>query len=103
LGAVGYFLLTGHPPFENRPPFLVPHPRQPVLPSRVCGQEIPVDLDTVIMRCLEHQPDNRFPDATSFERALFACDCAGRWTETEAARWWQEHPGGKNGTSSGVS
>ena len=103
LGAVGYFLLTGHPPFENRSPVSVAHPRQPVPPSRMCTQEIPVDLETVTMRCLEPDPDNRFPDAASLEQALAACACADRWTESEAARWWQEHPGGKKETSESAS
>jgi eukaryotic-like serine/threonine-protein kinase len=99
LGAVGYFLLTGHSPFENASPFMVAHPRQPVPPSRVRGQVAPDDLDAVIMRCLLPERDNRFPDVASLDHALAACDCASRWTESEAARWWQEHPGGKKVTS----
>ena len=40
LGAIGYFLLAGRPPFEGDTPHhvMVAHLEQPVPPLRVCGR-----------------------------------------------------------------
>jgi hypothetical protein len=94
LGAVGFFLLTGRPPFEGKTyhHVLVAHLEQVPPPLRVPGKEIPSDLEAVILRCLEKDRANRFADVGSLERALADCQCAGRWSESEAARWWREHP-----------
>ncbi len=92
LGAVGYFLLAGRPPFEGRSALqlLIAHIEQPVPPLHAPGGQIPADLDAVITRCLEKDPAKRFPDAASLEQALAACECAGLWTESEGLGWWQE-------------
>ena len=94
LGAVGYFLLAGRPPFEGETPHhvMVAHLEQPVPPLRVRGREIPPDLEAVIRRCLEKDPADRFPDVMSLNEALAACRCADHWTESAAAEWWQAHP-----------
>jgi len=93
LGAVGYFLLAGRPPFEGETPhhLMVAHLEQPVPPLRVPGREIPPDLEAVILRCLEKDSANRFPDVMSLHQALAACLCADLWTESAAAEWWQAH------------
>jgi eukaryotic-like serine/threonine-protein kinase len=94
LGAVGYFLLAGRPPFEGATPhhLMVAHLEQPVPPLRVPGREIPPDLEAVIRRCLEKDPANRFPDVISLHQSLAACLCADLWTENAAAEWWKVHP-----------
>jgi serine/threonine-protein kinase len=93
LGAVAYCLLTGHPPFvrENMLQVLAAHGDDPpVFPDHL-QRELPADLQALVLRCLEKDPDDRFADAASLEQALSACGCAGRWTREKAARWWQEH------------
>lgn len=92
LGAVGYFLLAGRPPFEGRSPLqlLVAHLEKTPSPLSEPGGAIPADLDAVVARCLEKEPARRFPDVGSLDRALAACGCAGRWTELDGSRWWQE-------------
>ena len=94
LGAIGYFLLAGRPPFEGDTPHhvMVAHLEQPVPPLRVCGREIPPDLEAVIGRCLEKDPADRFPDVMSLHQALGSCVCADLWTESAAAEWWEAHP-----------
>ncbi len=93
LGAVGYFLLVGHPPFEGKTPHhvVVAHLEDPVPPLSAPGREVPADVEAVIRRCLEKEPAERFPSVKDLEEALAACTCAADWTEAKAARWWREH------------
>jgi serine/threonine-protein kinase len=93
LGAVGYSLLAGRPPFEGANPMdvLAAHLRdEAARPSRF-APDMPADLETVILRCLAKRPEDRFQDVDSLERALADCDSAGGWTQREAVIWWREH------------
>jgi eukaryotic-like serine/threonine-protein kinase len=91
LGAVGYFLLTGHPPFTADKPLkvLLAHVNEPITPPSVYRPEIPADLEQIILRCLAKSPGDRFPDAASLAEALDTCQCSGGWSHALAARWWQ--------------
>jgi eukaryotic-like serine/threonine-protein kinase len=96
LGAVAYYLLSGHPPFEfdTAMKVLVAHAREePVPPSR-WRPEIPADLEQVIMRCLAKRPEDRYQDAASLDRALADCDAAGDWSRAQAAEWWDQSENG---------
>ncbi|HWG45720.1 MAG TPA: serine/threonine-protein kinase [Gemmataceae bacterium] len=94
LGAVAYYLLTGQPPFirETAMMMLMAHAYEPVIPLTKVRPEVPLDLQAVVLRCLEKDPAHRFPDAHSLELALAACESAEQWTEERAALWWHEHP-----------
>jgi serine/threonine-protein kinase len=94
LGAVAYFLLTGQPPFvrETAMMMMMAHAYEPVIPPTRLRPEIPLDLQEIVLRCLEKNPDHRFADAQSLEEALAACETAEQWTEERAGRWWREHP-----------
>jgi serine/threonine-protein kinase len=93
LGGVAYFLLTGQPPFvrETAMQMLLAHAYEPVRPPREVNPAVPADLEAVVLRCLHKGPDQRYPDARSLDQALAACQDAGRWTEEQAAVWWQAH------------
>jgi serine/threonine-protein kinase len=93
LGAVGYFLLTGHPPFEGNAPLKVifAHAHDPVAPLTNLRPEIPADLERVILRCLEKNPADRFQTATELGEALAACASADLWTREQATQWWQDY------------
>src|SRR5262249_11802059 len=99
LGGVGYFLLTGQPPFvrETALELLVAHTYEQSAPPSKLRPGIPRDLEVVIARCLEKDPAKRFQDARGLERALAACACAGQWTEDLAAAWWQGIGAGQAG------
>jgi serine/threonine-protein kinase len=90
LGAVGYFLLTGRPPFhgDKTIKILLAHINEPVAPPSAHRPDIPADLEQVILRCLAKLPAERFPDAASLAEALDACECSGRWSPALAAFWW---------------
>ncbi len=92
LGGVAYHLVTGRPPFEGDNPFeiIAAHCRTPIEPPAQVNPAVPSDLELVIIRCLAKLPANRFQDVESLEQALAACECAGKWTESRAAAWWQE-------------
>jgi serine/threonine-protein kinase len=95
LGAVGYFLLTGQPPFlkpsgtETIAAHLYESPRQ-ITQHRI---DVPAELDAVILKCLAKEADGRYPDATRLDQALAACPAAARWTQDLAAEWWQRREG----------
>jgi serine/threonine protein kinase len=86
-------LLTGQVPFERETALemLIAHASAPVVPPGQLRPGVPADLEAVVLRCLEKEPGKRFADAASLDRALAACADAGRWTEEDAAAWWQAH------------
>jgi serine/threonine-protein kinase len=90
LGAVAYHLLTGQPPFVRPTPLqaLVAHLCEPPIPPDQLRADMPADLQTVVLRCLEKDPARRFPDARQLDQALAGCQAAGQWTEERAAAWW---------------
>jgi hypothetical protein len=93
LGAVAYTLLTGRSPFERPRPLdvMIAHARDEAVPPSRLQPDVPADLERVILRCLAKSPEERFQDTDSLEQALAECAAADRWTQSHAARWWQEH------------
>lgn len=94
LGATGYFLLTGRPPFTSEKPIklLIAHIRDAVTPPSEIRPGVPADVESVVLRCLAKNPEERFQNAQSLERALSECECAGLWTRDLARQWWQDKP-----------
>ncbi|HET6878991.1 MAG TPA: serine/threonine-protein kinase [Pirellulales bacterium] len=92
LGAVAYFMLTGHPPFEGDTAMkvLVAHAREQPLPPSQLRSDIPSDLEQVVLRCLAKRPEERFQDALSLAQALADCAAAGEWSRERAEQWWYE-------------
>jgi serine/threonine-protein kinase len=94
LGALAYALLTGAPPFTGRTVVEVcaHHLHStPAPPSARAPRPVPADLEAVVLRCLEKQPEARFASARALRLALEACQDAGRWTEADAEAWWERH------------
>ena len=91
LGAVAYFLLTGHPPFARATlaEVLMAQARDRLLPPSKLRADVPDDLQQVVVRCLAKDPLERYPSAQTFAEALSQCAAANRWTNCHAARWWQ--------------
>ena len=64
LGAVMYYMLTGRPPFEfdNPVKVMIAHASQEVVPPREHNAAIPRELEEIVLRCLEKDPDHRYQD-----------------------------------------
>jgi hypothetical protein len=90
LGAVGYFLLTGRPPFEASAPLsvLFAHAHEEPTPPSRHNPDVPADLEQVILKCLAKKREDRFQSAEELKQALDECVAAGRWTSSEARAWW---------------
>lgn len=101
LGAVAYFLLIGQPPFVrgNALEFMAAHRSELARFPDHLEEQLPTDLQAVVLRCLEKDPARRFADAGSLEQALAACGCATVWTREKATQWWQEHDGVDGGSA----
>ncbi len=96
VGAVAYFLLTGQLLFdrESALEMLHAHAYEPPTPLPHFQEAAAADLQGVILRCLEKDPDRRYPDAASLDKALAACACAGQWTPERAEEWWRRNADG---------
>ena len=86
LGAVAFYLLTARPPFlgSNYLQLIFDQREKPAPSPGSIRDGTFVDLEDVIMRCLEKDPERRFPNARVLRDALSACGCAGRWSEQDA-------------------
>ncbi len=94
LGAVGYFLLTGKHVFEEKTVVAVCTAhlhKTPVAPSERLGRPPLEELDGLILRCLEKDPELRPQSASELQQALRACSEIEAWTPEEGEAWWREH------------
>ena len=89
LGAVGYFLVSGRPPFEGSLIEVCGHHLHtpPPRPSARLGKALPMGLEEVLLRCLEKDPGRRPRSAAELSATLdgLALD---EWTQEDARRWW---------------
>jgi len=92
VGGVLYFLLTGRPVFDDENPMkvLIAHAHQQPEPPSQHNGEVPDDIELVILRCLQKNPDDRYQSAADLAAAIEDCNDYGRWTRDAARAWWQE-------------
>jgi serine/threonine-protein kinase len=90
LGAVIYYMLTGRAPFEfdNPVKVMIAHASQEVVPPREHNATIPQELEDVVLRCLEKDPDHRYQDVASLQRALRELTLDDPWSSDRAHEWW---------------
>jgi len=72
LGVVAYEMLTGDVPFKapTVAGILLKQVTQPVPDIRTTRDDCPEDLAATVMRCLDKEPENRWPTADALRRAL---------------------------------
>jgi hypothetical protein len=92
LGAVGYCLLTGAPPFQGRTTVEVcgHHLHSiPPAPSVRLGIRLPGALDDVLLRCLAKRREERPSSARELQTSLRECALAAPWTSDDARPFWE--------------
>jgi len=72
LGALGYFLMIGHAPFVGRSEIqvLAAHLYESPRSISELRPDVPLELVSVLERCLAKDPTLRYSDAASLEHAL---------------------------------
>jgi CheY-like chemotaxis protein len=91
VGAVGYFMLSGKPVFEGNSVVdvclqLTSNP--PTRPSEKLGSPVSADFESLILNCLEKNPEDRPATAKELLTELSQCSQATSWTQEQAASWW---------------
>lgn len=92
LGATVYYMVTGMSPFEGRSgqAQMIAHATEQLRPPSEIRKEIPRDLEMLITRCLEKDPDKRYQGMDELNQAFQACRCHGEWDGRQAASWWKQ-------------
>jgi serine/threonine-protein kinase len=74
LGIVGYEMFSSQLPFQGRTPqeMMVARLRGKPVPLRAVRRDFPKELQTVLMRSMETEPDQRYATAWEFGQALIA-------------------------------
>jgi serine/threonine-protein kinase len=55
------------------------------------AENVPPDLEAVVLRCLAKSPSDRYAGAAELVDALQACDAADDWGDDLAEQWWKAH------------
>lgn len=73
-GITMYELLTGQVPFNDTNPFkvMVAHVDDVPPPPRSLVPDLPPEVEAIILRCIEKDPDHRFSSMAELESELFA-------------------------------
>jgi serine/threonine protein kinase len=93
VGVLGYYALTGRYVFEGGTAMDICHRHQyqePEPPSRHLESPISPELESVILKCLAKDRNDRPNSARHLADALAACPAAKTWTEDDARQWWAE-------------
>ncbi len=93
LGCVAYYLLTGRLVFASTSPITmaVAHATERPKPPSATIDNIPPQLEALVMQCLEKKSDDRPASAEVLEAALRRTHLSDDWTPELQRAWWQEH------------
>jgi serine/threonine protein kinase len=93
VGAIGYFLLTGKPVFEDEEILKVQDGQplaNPAPPSWRTKNKISAELERAIMRCLARDPQLHPQSALELRDLFLASPRADDFTPEIRAAWWAE-------------
>ncbi len=94
LGAVGYFLLTGHTVFEAENIVELCHKHideTPISPSERLGVSMSQFLENALLSCLEKSRAKRPQTARDLAELLRGCPEASQWSSNDSDAWWRRH------------
>ncbi len=93
LGAVMYYMATGEPPFNYQQPIkvMIAHASESPRPPRELNPDISAELEELILRCLEKQPEDRVQDTRALHEMLQQIRTEEIWTSSIAADWWTNY------------
>jgi serine/threonine-protein kinase len=94
LGCVAYWLVTGQLVFEERGslPTLLAHIQTPPVPPSVRTDiEMPLELEQIILACLEKDPFRRPQSVDELAARLSAVRLDATWDSKRAEEWWRRH------------
>jgi serine/threonine-protein kinase len=94
LGCVVYYLLTGQLVFEADTPMkmLMQHVQaRPIPPSQRTELRVPPELDAIVLRCLEKDPNRRPQHAEELLSIAYSCTTCESWNQQRAKAWWETH------------
>lgn len=94
VGCVAYWLLTGETVFKasSAMEMLASHIRdEPLAPSERSEVDLPAEIDEVILRCLEKDPETRIASADELDARLAELQTMHPWPPQEARAWWVMH------------
>ena len=93
LGALMYFMATGQPPFnyDRAIKVILAHASEAVQSPRNLGSNIPLELEEVILRCMEKEPKDRIQTAAELRDLLDEVPSSNEWSHVEAAEWWHNY------------
>ena len=94
LGALGYYLLTGHYIFDADKIADV-YDKQlttaPIPPSQRTTQPISADMEKLLLRCLEKDMNARPSSASALQTQLLALPTAAEWMVAARLAWWDAY------------
>jgi len=72
IGAILFALLTGRPPFQSSSAVqtIMDVIHKPAPDTVLLRPDVPLDLDTIVAKCLDKNPSNRYPSAISLAEEL---------------------------------
>ena len=91
VGALGYYLLTGHYIFDAESISEI-HQKQldttPLPPHTRTTNLISAEMEKILMRCLEKDAQLRPSSAHELQTWLLACPTAAEWSPVARVAWW---------------
>jgi hypothetical protein len=90
LGALLYWLCTGHTIFEGLPAMASLNAKAKLTLPSALRPDVPIDLERAIMRCLAREPLERPLSMAELASELRECRAQGTWSTQDARRYWRE-------------
>ncbi len=93
VGVMLYEMLTGKCPFDGPNPFAIMNERllENPVPPRELNPEISPELQEIIYRAMEREPQNRYPTAREFAQDLLHPEEVGIADREEITNWRNRH------------